>query len=36
MSETNSLTAELVTMLTVHILIEGKDILPDIFEMQIL
>ena len=34
MSETNSVTAELVTMLTVHILIEGRDILLDIFRNE--
>ena len=31
MSETNSITAELVTMFTINILIEGRDILPEIF-----
>ena len=31
MSETNSVSTELVTMLTVHILIDGREILPDIF-----
>ena len=30
MSETNSVSAESVTRLTVHVLIDGKDILPDI------
>ena len=34
MSETNSVSAELVTMLAVHILIEGKEILPDIFRNE--
>ena len=34
MSETNSVTAEPVTMLTVHILIKGEDILPDIFRNE--
>ena len=31
-SETNIVTAEQVTMLTVHVLIEGRDILLDIFQ----
>ena len=31
MSETNSIAVELVTMLTVHNLIDGKEILLDIF-----
>ena len=30
MSETNSVTADLVATLTVHVLIEGRDILPEI------
>ena len=34
MSETNCVTAELVTTLTVHVLIEGKDILLDIFRNE--
>ena len=34
MSETNSVLAELVTMLTVCILIDGKDILLDIFRNE--
>ena len=34
MSETNSVSADLVTMLTVHILIDGKDILPDVFRNE--
>ena len=32
--ETNSITAELVTTLTVCIFIEGRDILPDIFRNE--
>ena len=31
MSETNSVTTELVTTLTICFLIEGRDILPEIF-----
>ena len=31
MSETNAITMKLVTMLTVHVLIKGKDILLDVF-----
>ena len=31
MSETNSVTAEPVTTLTIHVLLEGRDILPEIF-----
>ena len=34
MLETNSITVELVTMLTVCILIKGRDILPDIFRNE--
>ena len=34
MSETNSIAAEPVTMLIVCILIDGKDILPDIFRNE--
>ena len=34
MSETNSITAEQVTTLTVFILIEGRDILLDIFRNE--
>ena len=34
MSETNSMSAELVTILTVHILIDEKDILPDVFRNE--
>ena len=34
MSKTNSVTAEPVTTLTVHILIDGKDILPDVFRNE--
>ena len=34
MSETNSVTVELATMLTVCILIKGRDILPDIFRNE--
>ena len=30
MSETNSMSAEMVTTLNVHVLIDGKDILPDV------
>ena len=34
MSETNSVTMELMTTLMVCILIEGRDILPDIFRNE--
>ena len=34
MSETNSVTVEPVTMLTVSVLIEGRDILLDIFRNE--
>ena len=34
MSETNFVTTELMTMLTVCILIRGRDILPDIFRNE--
>ena len=34
MSETNSIAPELVTMLTVCISIDGKDILPDVFRNE--
>ena len=34
MSETKSMSAELVTMLTVHILIDGKDTFPDGFRNE--
>ena len=34
MSKTNSMSTESVTMLTVHILIDGKDILPDVFRNE--
>ena len=34
MSETNSITTEPVTTLTVLVLIEGRDILPDIFRNE--
>ena len=34
MSKTNSVTAELVTMLTVCILIKGRDILPNVFRNE--
>ena len=36
MSETNSVATEPITMLTVHMLMEGKDILLDIFRKRIL
>ena len=32
MSETHSVTTKLVIMLTIHILIEGRDILPEVFQ----
>ena len=35
MSETNSMTVGLVTILTACILVEGRDILPDVLEMKI-
>ena len=34
MSETNSMSTEPVTILAVHILIDGKDILPDVFRNE--
>ena len=34
MSETNSITVEPVTILTVYVLIKGRDILPDIFRNE--
>ena len=34
MSKTNSVSADPVTMLTVRILIDGKDILPDVFRNE--
>ena len=34
MSETNSITVELVTRLTEHILIEGRDIILDVFRNE--
>ena len=34
MSKTNSVSAELVTMLTVHVLIDGKDNLADVFRNE--
>ena len=34
MTEINSLSVELVTTLTVHILIDGKEIFPDVFRNE--
>ena len=34
MLETNSATVELVTTLTVHVLVEGRDILLDVFRNE--
>ena len=34
MLETNPVTAELVTTLTVHVLIKGRDILTDVFRNE--
>ena len=34
MSKTTSLSTDPVTMLTIHILIDGKDILPDVFRNE--
>ena len=34
MWETNPMTTELVTMLTVCVLIQGRDILPDVFRNE--
>ena len=34
MSETNSVSTGLITTLTVHVLMDGKDILPDAFRNE--
>ena len=34
MSETNSVSAESVTTLSVHVLINGTEILPDVFQNE--
>ena len=36
MSETNFVSAEPVTTLTVCVLIDGREILPDVFRMKML